>query len=282
VRRALPRPPLPRPPRPPRLVRLLLQEVRVNVLLTLEYRAGFLIYMVNSVAAPAVALLIWLTVREHAAGRLPLDRAELATYFVLMGVVSMLTSTWTAEYLAEDIRTGGLSKYLLRPAPMVHQVGNNIGEKVVKLGLILPLVAALALAFRADLRLAPDPLRWLAFAAALALAAALSLLVDFLLGSAAFWLQDVSGLIALEALLAALLAGRFVPLSLFPPPLAPALAVQPWRFLLSFPLEIATGTLSASALAFGFGVQVCYIAAFAALLRLVWARGLRGYAATGA
>lgn len=268
------------PSRPPRLVRLLLQEVRVNVMLTLEYRAGFLIYMINSVAAPSIALLVWLTVQESAT--LPLGRSELVTYFLLMCVVSMLTSTWTAEYLAEDIRTGGLSKYLLRPAPMVHQVGNNVGEKIVKLGLILPLVVLVSLAFQADLQLPSDPVRWLCFAVALVLAGALNLLVDFLLGSTAFFLLDVSGVIALEGLLAGLLAGRFVPLSFFPPEMAPALAAQPWRYLLSFPLEIVTGVLSPEEIGWGFGMQLAYLGGLAVVLRLVWRRGLRGYAATGA
>ncbi|HEU5315425.1 MAG TPA: ABC-2 family transporter protein [Chloroflexota bacterium] len=264
------------------MVRLLLQEVRVNALLTLEYRSGFVIYQINNVAGPAVSLLIWLTVQEHAAAGLPLDRSKLVTYFLLLGVVSMLTSAWTAEYLAEDIRTGALSRYLLRPAPMMHQAGNNVGEKLIKLILIAPLVILVGLAFRTDVRLEPDAARWLCVAVAVVLAAALTLTLDFLIGAAAFWLQDVSGLIALEALVASLLAGRFVPLALFPPELGPLLRAQPWRYLLSFPLEIATGTLDAPGIAAGLGTQVAYLLVTLALFRWVWARGLRGYAAVGA
>ena len=268
--------------RAPRLVRLLAQEVRLNVMLTLEYRAGFAIYQINNVAAPAVALLIWLTVQEHAAAGLPLDRSQLVTYFVLMGVVSMLTSAWIAEYIADDIRTGALSRYLLRPAPMVHQVGNNIGEKLIKLTLVAPLVLLVALAFRADVRLATDPTRWLCTGVAVILAAALTLTLDFLIGAAAFWLQDVTGLIALQSLVTGLLAGRFVPLALFPPELQSLLRVQPWRFLLSFPLEIATGVLDAREVADGLAMQAAYLLVLLAVFRLVWARGLRGYAAVGA
>ena len=81
-------------------------------------------------------------------------------------------------------------------------------------------------------------------------------------------------------LVAGLLSGRFVPLALFPPELAPLLAAQPWRFTLSFPLEVVTASLSAEQLACGFGLQLAYIAGLAALIRVVWRYGLRSYAAT--
>jgi ABC-2 type transport system permease protein len=257
----------------------------LNVMLTMEYRVSFLIIMLNTVTGPTVALLVWLTLQEtlQAAGAgLPLDRGQLVTYFVSMGLVSMATSTWAAVYLAEDIRNGTLSAWLVRPAPEVLQrVGNNLGEKVVKLGLLLPLVGAVAVVFRGDLRLPATPLPWILFGVALVLAAVLNFLLDYCLGSLAFWLQNVDAAVSLDGLLRGLLAGRFIPLVFFPAGLQGFLAVQPWRFTLSFPLEVLTGGLPAEALATGFLWQTGYVVAAGVGLRLLWRLGLRGYAATG-
>jgi ABC-2 type transport system permease protein len=265
-----------------RAARLLAQWTRVNVMMTMEYRTGFFIYMANLVIQPAISLLVWLAVGDAAGDQLPVERTQLVTYYVLMGLVAMLTGVWTAEYLADDIRTGALSQVLMRPAPaMLEQIGNNLGEKVVKAGLLLPLLVALGWVFRESLALPTSPARWALFGAAVALAAALSFLMNYVLGSLAFWLQDVSGLLALEDLLDKLLAGRFIPLVFLPSALGPLLVAQPWRYTLSFPLEVLTGQLDAAGVAQGFAWQIGWLLAVWLAYRLVWRYGLRTYAAAG-
>jgi ABC-2 type transport system permease protein len=268
-----------------RALRLVAREAKVNVMLSLEYRAGFFIFMFNTVAQPTLSLLLWLAVRERGAGanQMPFDRPQLVTYFVLMALVSMFTSVWISEYLAADIRTGHLNRDLLRPAPVIAgKIGNNVGEKIVKLGLLFPLVALVALLFRQDIRLSTEPLIWLFFVVSLVMAGAMNFMVDYLIGSLAFWLQDVAGLVALQRLVAQLLAGRFIPLAFFPSALAPLLAVQPWRFLLSFPLEIATESVAGTAIWSGLALQASYLGALMVAHRVIWRFGLRRYSGTGA
>jgi ABC-2 type transport system permease protein len=270
------------PARLPHRLRILARMVRMNVMLTLEYRVGFFLSMGNLVLRPAVALLVWLAASD-AGVQLPYDRQQFVTYFVLMGLVSLATQTWTAEYVEEDIRTGDLNKSLLRPAPNVlHYVANNAGEKLVKVVLLLPAILLLTLAFRHELRLPADAATWLLFAVAVALAAVLDFLIDYLTGSLAFFLQDVNGVLSLQRLCYGLLAGRFVPLAFFPPSLAGLLEAQPFRYTLSFPLEVLTAGLSPSALARGFAWQAGYCLALLLAYRLVWRQGLRAYSATGA
>jgi ABC-2 type transport system permease protein len=272
-----------------RTLRLVAREAKVNVMLSLEYRAGFFIFMFNTMAQPTLSLLLWLAVRERsvtnnaATGGLPFDRPQLVTYFVLMALVSLFTSVWISEYISADIRTGRLSRDLLRPAPVIAgKIGNNLGEKLVKLGLLFPFVALVAVVFRQDFRPPTDPLTWLLVALSVLMAAAMNFLVDYLLGSLAFWVQDVTGLVAFQRLIAQLLAGRFIPLAFFPVAFAPFLAVQPWRLLLSFPLEIATGTVAGTALWTGLALQAGYVLALVAAHHLVWHYGLRSYVGTGA
>jgi ABC-2 type transport system permease protein len=107
-------------------------------------------------------------------------------------------------------------------------------------------------------------------------------LLDFVIGSLAFWMQDVNGLIRLKNLVGAFLAGQFIPLALFPPRFAGLLEAQPFRYTLSFPLEVVTGSLTPAATARGFAWQVAYCLGLWCCYRLLWRYGLRSYAATGA
>ncbi len=262
-------------------IRLMYRHVAMNVMATLEYRGAFFVYMINTVAAPVVYLLVWLTVSEQGVA-LPYDRGQFVTYYVLLSLSSMLTSTWLSPYLAEDIRLGGLSPWLLRPGSyLYHYAGNNIGEKVVKLPLLLPLVLLVVLVFRHDIHLPAEGRAWLLYAVSLALAATLAFLIDVVIGSLAFWLQEVKGLIRVKDLTGDFFSGRFVPLALFPPALAPLLEAQPFRYTLSFPLEVLTGALSPQATLRGFLWQAGYCLGLYACYRVLWYFGLRTYAAPG-
>ena len=262
-------------------LRLIRRVVAMNVMVTLEYRGAFFVYMVNTVVTPMIYLLVWLTVSEQGV-RLPYDRGQFVTYYVLLSVVSMLTGTWLAIFLADEIRLGTLSPWLLRPGPFIaHYIGNNIGEKVVKLPLLLPLVGLVALVFRTDLRLPADPWAWLLFALCLPPAAAIAFLLDFVTGSLAFWMQDVKGLIRVKNLVGAFLAGQFVPLALFPPSFFPLLEALPFRYTLSFPLEVLTGSLSVEATARGLIWQTGYCLGLWGCYRILWHFGLKSYTAPG-
>jgi hypothetical protein len=46
----------------PRLIRRI---VAMNVMITIEYRAAFLILMIDVIASPMISLLVWLTVSEQ-------------------------------------------------------------------------------------------------------------------------------------------------------------------------------------------------------------------------
>ncbi len=261
--------------------RLVWRYTLMNVGMTLEYRGAFLIYMINAVAGPVISLLVWLTVSEQGV-RLPYDRGQFVTYYVLLSVVSMLTATWIAVFVARSIRLGELSPKLLWPAPVIAgAIGNNIGEKLIKLPLLLPLVAIVALLFWRDLHPPRDPVAWLLFALSLPLAAALAFLLDYVIGSLAFWVEDVNGLVRVKNIVGAFLAGQFVPLALFPRNLDAFLEAQPFRYTLSFPLEVLTGGLTAAATLRGFAWQIGYCLAFWACYRLLWHYGLRRYGAAG-
>jgi ABC-2 type transport system permease protein len=215
--------------------------------------------------------------------RLPYDRNQLVAYYVLLSAVSMITGHWAAEYVAEEIRLGDLSPYLLRPVPYIAAWAcDAIGQKLLMLALLLPQIGIAALVFRADLRLPANPWTWLLFLISLVLATSLAFLFQFMIGLLAFWAEDTGGVRRVEAITRAFLSGELVPLALFPAYLLPFLEVQPFRYMLSFPLEVLTRDLPAADLARGLGLQAAYTAAMYLGYRLLWQHGLRRYAATGA
>ncbi|RCS66182.1 hypothetical protein CIK81_02935 [Brachybacterium sp. JB7] len=270
--------------RPPRRHRTHLATVAAlfgrDFTVTLTNRAWVALLQLGAVAPPVVSLLVWTgAIARGASPPVPAD--GIVTWFVLVAVVSMVTSSWTASFLAEDIRAGGLSIWLVRPCPaFAHLVANNLAEKSVKSIVLLPMVGVLGLVFRQQVRLPTDPAVWAAALGALVCAAVLAFVLDVLVGCLAFWFEDVEGVQGIVGLSQRLLSGAVVPLMLLPAEVQDAVRFQPFRFTLAFPLEVLTGS--------GFAHLADWVAllgwtgASLGVLALVWSRGVRRFEAAGA
>lgn len=253
-----------------------------DLVLELTYRGEFVIYMLSVVTTPVISLLVWRAALASGA-KLPVDRQYLTTYFVLLGVVNMLTSSWLDMWLAEMIRTGNLSIWLVRPgSAMLNLVANNLAEKTFKFAVLAPMIVVFWWFFRDAVVVPPDTLHWLLFAVSVLLGAVIIFSITVIIGSLAFWLTDVGGISREVSLLVGVLGGQIVPLALMPAWATTFVRVQPFRSTVSFPLELVIGHLSGSQIALGFGLQIGYAALFLWGAVWVWQRGQRSYAAVGA
>lgn len=261
-----------------RLARVLRILVLREVTIMLHYRWWLAFLQLSNIVAPAISLLVWRGAIAQGATP-PVTETFLTTYLVLVSIVAMLTSSWTSGFLAASIRLGGLSSWLVRPCSThLNGIANNLGEKVVKLFLLVPLVAVLGVIFRSEVELPSQSTRWLAFAVSLLMAGAMTFSLDVVIGSLAFWFEDVSAIDRLRSLLSRILSGALIPLALFPSAFANFLNAQPFRFMVSFPLEVLLGHPSASS----FALQIAWFAAFVGAAALVWRVGLRSYQGAGA
>src|SRR5688572_13377600 len=122
-------------------LRVIRRLVVIDLSMALVYRAAFVMFMISTVLSPTIALLVWRSALDNGAA-LPVDAEYLTTYFVLLGVVSMLTSSWISGFLAEEIRLGKISIWMIRPGSThFNGIANNLSEKIVKAVALTPLIA---------------------------------------------------------------------------------------------------------------------------------------------
>ena len=266
----------------PEIGRLVRRMIAINMAQTLAYRGDFVFYMLSIVLGPLLSVLIWRAALASGA-ELPVDSTYLTSYFVLLGVVSMLTSSWLSIFLAGEIRDGRLSIWLARPGSYLYELAaNNIAEKAFKLVVLLPMVLVFGLAFRDAVDLSAPAWRWGVVVVSIVLGAGIAFSIDVIEGSLGFWLEDVTGLARARALIVMVLAGQLVPLALMPGWAQGFMTVQPFRYILSFPLEVIVGDLPRGEIAGGLALQAGYTVLFVFGARTVWSRGKRSYSAVGA
>ena len=77
------------------------------------------------------------------------------------------------------------------------------------------------------------------------------------------------------------LTGRFAPMALLPAPLVLLATVLPFRWMVSFPVEVLLGQLTISEVLQGFLFQAFWLGVMIISVRLIWKLGVRHYGAMG-
>ena len=195
-------------------------------------------------------------------------------------MVTLLRNTHFGGFIREDIRTGGLSAYLLRPASYLKtHLFTWSGNMVPRWASAAILVAIALVFYRDDIRLSTE--LWIYPAAVIAILVTflLKFLFSFCMSLIAFWTE--SGGLPLISQLGQLLGGSLVPLSFLPGVLQIAAGALPFAYMLYFPTMVLMGRVDPVGFLEGLAVQALWIAVFAGLTQIVWRRGLKRYVAYG-
>lgn len=264
-----------------RTASVFLALLRQEIQMIAHYRWWLLAMQASVIMIPLISLLVWRGAIAYGEEP-PVTRDYLTTYLVLVSLVTMLTSSWTARFLAESIRLGHLSAWLIRPCSThLAAAANNVSEKIAKIITLLPLAAVVAMPFHDDIRLPTNPGRWLLFAWTLAMGATMAFSLDIIVGALAFWWQDVTAVDRLRQLVTLFLSGALIPLTVMPTAWGPFLEGQPFGYIVAFPIQTLLAT-SFTSLRIGLAVQAAWALLSLGAARVVWIRGLRRYSGAGA
>jgi ABC-2 type transport system permease protein len=256
-------------------------EFRTSLAAMIQYRAALVIWLLGQVLDPVIYLIVWSTVSAAGGGSVGgYTTGDFAAYFLVLMVVNNLTYTWIMWEYEYRVREGTLSAALLRPVHPIHgDIADNLSSKVMSSPFILLTAVLLGVVFQPTFHL--EGWAVVAFLPAVALAFALRFLVEWTLALAAFWTTRVSSLNQLYFVAMLFLSGQVAPLTLFPPAVQTVATLLPFRWMISFPVELLLGNLTPQQTVVGFGAQTVWIAVSVVLLRVVWRAGVRVYSAVG-
>jgi ABC-2 type transport system permease protein len=247
----------------------------------IEYRGQIIIWILSSIL-PLIMMMVWLTVSAQQGGSIGgYDAAGFISYYLMVVLFRRLTGVWIIWDMDHDIREGALSAQLLKPLnPVHHYFTRVLASKPLQVILVLPpiIVASLLLGAKYDL----SPLSLLLTLIAAFGGLLIEFFVQLLIGITAFWITQAIAIAEVWFWARSFLSGWIIPLAVFPAALLGPLTYLPFRYVLSFPIEIILGRLPFDQIALGFGIEAIWIAVFLVVFRLMWRRGLKLYGAVGA
>ena len=231
---------------------------------------GFVFTLVaNQAITPLIGLAVWTSA---------VPNQNLSAYYIALMVVRLCIVSYEHHTFSGRIYNGELADDLLQPHPVViRPLSENLAIRVWHLAIGLPLLIG-ALTFT---HTRFDAMNIVLALPALVLAGVLNFLFTYSLSMSAFWTERAHGVVGIGTTLTFLLGGEAAPIRFLPEAVRPLGEALPFRAMLGFPAEVATGALSASQIVIGYAWQVIWLCVFALVVLQVWRAGLRRFAAVG-
>lgn len=247
-----------------------------------EYRADFVVYTLGTIISPFIGLAIWLAISSSSTG-LIYSSNELIIYFILAALINILTSTWGAYFIGARIKRGEFSNYLLKPTSFVYEwISNNLVEKVYKIVILFILIfffiiltGGIPVSFYTNYQLI--------FLAILSIimGGMINFILDLFIGISAFWLDEIEVINGINKTLGNLFSGKIIPLVFLPGFIGSFVIYLPYRYLISFPIEIILGKLSWEQIFFGFFIETIWLVCLYLLYKLIYFFGVKNYQSFG-
>jgi ABC-2 type transport system permease protein len=254
------------------------QMLKTGFAEAVAYRAEFLIWMFST-NMPLVMLAIWAAAARSGpvAGY---SQNGFAAYYLCALLVRLMTGAWVVWELTMEIRQGTFALRLLRPMnPLWQMSAENLAAIPMRGVVALPVIGILLWFARGQL--SHDPVHWVLLVPALLGAWLLYFLVQAIIGTLALRFESASSLFEAWLGFSNILSGYLIPLDLFPRGVRALSLALPFRFQLSYPIELMLGRWSRGEALELLAAQWAYVAVFFVLTRVAWRSGLRHYAAYG-
>jgi ABC-2 type transport system permease protein len=253
--------------------------LRVHFAEAIAWRAEFLIWVL-AYTLPLIMLALWSAVaREAPVGRF--GEREFRAYFLVTLVFRLLAASWVVWDMSFQIRQGTIAARLLRPVhPLIQFAAQQAAAIPLRLALATPIAAA-AIAWVGAAAISHDPLHLLSLPILLAGAWAMTFLVMAIIGSLSFFWESALGIFDLWLGFYFLFSGYLMPLELLPAPLRAVGEWLPFRYMLSFPVEVTLGLVDRRELLQGLAIQWGWTAVLTIGAIATWNAGVRRYSAFG-
>jgi ABC-2 type transport system permease protein len=250
----------------------------------IEYRANILFSIAGAVAPVVIQTALWVVLYggESGASMFGFTFPQMIAYTVVAQIVSRLVRTSFEYDMNNDIRTGSLDRFLVKPVGYFgYRLFAYMGDKLVQtaaMGLLLAAsLAVLAFALGLSLTLQSIAL----FLLAMAVAFVLNFLIFWCIGLSGFWLTEIGYIFEGVRIVIIALSGGIFPLAVFGAPAERVLSWLPFRFTIQFPTELLAGRVPSADLLPSFALAALWMLILVAVGQLAWNRGLRRFAAVG-
>ena len=249
--------------------------------IALEYRAALIVWTITNVAPMFMVMSAWLTLIED--GNIPnMTKGDFVIYYIGLSFVRRLTGVWIIWDIDREIRHGLLSPKLLKPLHPIHfEFARTFASKPLEVIVLSPLIIG-ALLFFPSIAFSTSWVTLFSFVCSVLLALLIEFYIQWNIGLLSIWITQATSVYNLWMIGRFLFGGYALPIYLFPQKVFELIQWLPFRYVLSFPVEIITGQTEGINIFQGILIQLYWLAILVLISYLIWKKGSRYYSAVGA
>jgi ABC-2 type transport system permease protein len=250
----------------------------------LEYRANFLISIISAIVPIFIQTFFWLSIYRSSGNAVVFGYtfSQIISYTVLAQLVSRFVRTGFEYEINEDIKTGGLNKFIIRPMGyFTYKLFSYMGSKIVYFIMIAVLIAVSIVVLMLNVGSSVTALSTVYFMISLTFALILNFMIFFCISTLCFWLSEIGFLFEAIRIIIITLSGGIFPLDIFGKDVVGVLNYLPFKYTISFPVELINNKITGVNALSGFIIQDAWIIFFLFLSVVLWKAGSKKYIAIG-
>lgn len=248
----------------------------------LEYRFDFFLSLISTIFPIIIQTYLWNAIYSSSTVNNGYTYNQIILYTLIAGMVSKLVLTGFEYEINDDIRTGGLNKFIVRPIGYLqYRFCTFIGSKIPSITILMIIMTIMLICTSFILNISFSLIRILLFIISLIGAIILNFIIYFCISMLGFWFTEISKLFGTVNILLVIISGGVFPLDIFGDVITIITNILPFKYTTQFTVDIINGKLLSNEIAIGLIFQLSWILIFFGLSILMWKKGLKKYVAVG-
>lgn len=250
----------------------------------LEYRLNFAISLIGAAFPIFIQTFLWTAIYTNSTESelFGYSYRQIIAYTFLAGLVARIVRTGFEYEIMTDIKNGKFSTFLVQPVGYFpYRLANFFGQKIPSLAMILALMVLLLIGLTVFWGVPLEFARILLFLLTLFLALTLNFLIFYSISAIAFWIVEIGYLFEGIRIVIILLSGGIFPLEVFGERFVQIMNVLPFKYTVSYPINVLNGKVPSSEIAFGILMQLVWIAAGIVIANNLWRVSSKRYVSVG-
>lgn len=250
----------------------------------MEYRADFLLGMVSAIWPIFLQFFLWSSI--YGLSGKPVifgyTYAQMISYTIFANIVQRLLRTGFEYEMNEDIKNGGLDKFMIRPIGYFqYRMASFLGSKIVHSLFMYVVIIAAIFTVNAVFGQIVTFINAVYFVLVMALAFIINYIIFFCVGMLGFWLTEIGFFFEAVRIVFIAFSGGIFPLDVFGPGVVSVMNWMPFKYTVNFPVDVLCGRVQGGDILTGCIIMAAWTIPLCILAYVIWRAGLKRYVAAG-
>lgn len=248
----------------------------------MEYKFHFITSIICSFIPFGVNSLIWLAIGNYSKEGYGYTIREMISYYFIIMIVTTIIKCEITWQICDEIKNGGLSKYLMKPCSYLsYHFFCDLPKRLAFIVCGFFPILVLYLCIQDWLAISLSVETAVLFVLSMFIGYIINFFIYYILGILSFYFSEVNGIVGAYTVVVSILSGKVFSLSLLPGGIRELLMVTPFQYVGYVPVTVMQNRYSNTELLQVLGIGIVWIIVLYGISKLIWHNGLNKYSAYG-